>query len=185
MTAGFVAAGATVLGVDREPAYLEVATGRGLPGVELVLGDLSSCASEQPFDHVVLANVIHEVADPIGVLVAAAEALAPAGLLHLSLQNPSSLHRLVGIATGAMAALHEVSERGSRFGTNRIFDSMELRGLGARAGLRDIHHEGIMIKPFPNDVLGSLDDETLRGFVAAGRLVPEFAAMNYLIFRRT
>ncbi len=190
MTAALVGAGATVTAVDRESEYLDRAEARGLAGVHWVRADiepalLASLAGGWPeqFDHVVLANVVHELDDPVGTMASLTPALAPAGLLHVSLQNPSSLHRLVGFATGAIDVLRAISERGERFETRRLYDLFELRALCRRAGLREVHHEGVMLKPLPNAALGELDDSTMDGFVAAGRYLSELAAMHYLILR--
>lgn len=188
MTTALVAAGASVVAVDRERSYLDRAAARGLEGVTWIEGDISTFGvtdhrDGRRFDHVVVANVVHEVADPVELLAVAARHLAPWGLVHLSLQNPRSIHRLVGFATGVIDRLDEISDRGHEYETRGLFDEMELRRLGWRAGLVDVHHEGVMIKPMANDGLGALDDRTLDGFAAAARFMPAHAAMNYLIFR--
>ena len=174
MTAALVGAGATVTAVDRESEYLDRAEARGLAGVHWVRADiepalLASLAGGWPeqFDHVVLANVVHELDDPVGTMASLT----------------SSLHRLVGFATGAIEDLRAISERGERFETLRLYDLFELRALCRRAGLREVHHEGVMLKPLPNAALGELDDSTMDGFVAAGRYLSELAAMHYLILR--
>lgn len=188
MSAQFAAAGAAVVGVDREPSYLARAADRALDGATWIEGDLADPtlferAFDGLFDHVVVANVVHEVHDPVSLLNAASSQLQPWGLLHLSLQNPRSLHRLIGFATGSIDSVHEISDRGQQYETIGLYDDLELRALARRAGLVDIHHEGVMIKPTPNAALELEDDSTLEGFLAGGRFLPAHAAMNYLIFR--
>jgi 2-polyprenyl-3-methyl-5-hydroxy-6-metoxy-1,4-benzoquinol methylase len=181
MTAWFADAGAEVVAVDPSPSYLERARARGLPAVEFLEHDIVSVALERRFDHVVLANVVHEVPEP-GLLVEnAARHLGPGGLLHLTLQNPRSIHRLVGLELGQIGDLHELSARGEAFDTVAILDADQLEALGRAAGLRLRHRGGVMLKPLPNALMATLPDDVLEGFVRAARHLPEHGAMNYLV----
>lgn len=195
MTAALASRARFVTAVEREPVYLERAAERNLPNVswhcntiEEAVGALDALQGDvlapmRGFDHVVVANVLHELVDPVSVLAAARSKLAPSGLLHLSLQNPTSIHRLIGFATGQIDELTAVSDRGAAYETLRIYDIFQLRSIGRAAGLIDIHCEGIMCKPVTNAGLDGLEDSVLEGFVAAGRLLGDLAAMNYLIFK--
>ena len=183
MTAAFVAAGATVVAVDRAVTYLERATERGLDGVELVEGDIVAFDRTERFEHVVLANVVHEVPDPAALYATAARHLAPTGHLHVSLQNPGSIHRLLGRAMGLIERLDEVSERGVAYETVAVLDADQLEALGRDAGLELVHRGGVMLKPLPNALMEELPDEVLEGFVRLGPELSELAAMNHLVFR--
>ena len=187
MTSAIVAAGADVVAVDREEAYLARARARDLAAARFEIAEIEAYVSGRTpggrFDHVVLSNVLHEVADPVKVLALVRRWLSPWGLVHVTLQNPSSIHRLIGFSSGAIADLHEISDRGNQFETLRLVDLNGMRRWGREAGLRDIHHEGVMIKPLPNTQLAELNDDVMNGFAGAGRLLADHASMNYLIFR--
>jgi 2-polyprenyl-3-methyl-5-hydroxy-6-metoxy-1,4-benzoquinol methylase len=183
MTELFVAAGATVVAVDRAETYLARAADRGLDGVELVEGDIVTIDRPERFAHVVLANVVHEVPDPSALYATAARHLAPGGHLHVSLQNPGSIHRLLGRAMGLIAELGEVSERGQAFETIEVLDADQLEALGRGAGLEPVHRGGVMLKPLPNALMAELPDEVLEGFVHIGPDLPELASMNHLVFQ--
>jgi 2-polyprenyl-3-methyl-5-hydroxy-6-metoxy-1,4-benzoquinol methylase len=183
MTAAFVAAGATVVAVDRADTYLARAAERGLDGVELVQGDIVAVDRPERFDHVVMANVVHEVPEPAALYVTAARHLAPGGHLHVSLQNPGSIHRLLGRAMGLIQDLAEVSDRGREYETLEVLDADQLEALGRRAGLEPVHRGGVMLKPLPNALMAELPEEVLRGFVRIGPDLPELASMNHLVFR--
>jgi len=182
MTAQFVSAGTSVTAVDRSAAYLERAVARGLTNATFVQGDISRIEIGDQFRHVVAANVAHEVPDLDALLANCRRHLAPGGYVHLSLQNPQSLHRLVGFAMGMIADLREISPRGEAFETLRLLDAGELADAGARAGLRCIHREGVMVKPLANAMMADLADEILDGFVAISHALPDHCAMNYLVF---
>jgi 2-polyprenyl-3-methyl-5-hydroxy-6-metoxy-1,4-benzoquinol methylase len=182
MTSMFVEVGASVVGVDHAVAYLDRARGRRLARTELVESDIVAVDLGRTFDHVVVANVVHEVPDPGALFSTAARHAGAGGLVHVSLQNPRSIHRLVGLEMGLIAGLDELSERGRSLDTVAVLDVDELVALGADAGLELRHRSGVMLKPLPNDLMAGLPEPMLEGFIAAAHHLPEHAAMNYLVF---
>jgi 2-polyprenyl-3-methyl-5-hydroxy-6-metoxy-1,4-benzoquinol methylase len=184
MTAALVDHEAVVTAVDHATTYLERARARELPGVSFVEHDIVTIEHTERFRHVVVANVAHEVPDPARLFRTAAAHLVPGGLLHVTLQNPRSIHRLVGLELGQIADLRELSARGEAFDTLAILDPEALEALGRSAGLAGVHRGGIMLKPLPNDLMATLPDEVLEGFVLAARHLPEHAAMTYLVMER-
>lgn len=187
MTARLAGEQRTVVAVDRAETYLERGRTRELPGVRWLTGDL-----EEPlpgdlgaFEHVVLANVLHELDDPAGLLRrVAASHLAPGGLVHVSLQNPCSLHRLVALEMGLLDALEEVSAAGHRYATRRLYGADDVAALARACGLEVAGREGVMLKPLPNDAMAALPDDVLAGFVAAARHLPDHGAINLFRLRR-
>jgi 2-polyprenyl-3-methyl-5-hydroxy-6-metoxy-1,4-benzoquinol methylase len=184
MSEALVGAGATLVGVDRARTYLDRAEARGLEGATFVEGDIVAVDLSRRFDHVVVANVVHEVPDPGALYATATHHLAPGGALHVTLQNPRSIHRLVGQDLGLIASLDEVSDRGRQFETIEVLDADRLTALGAAVGLDVVHRAGVMLKPLPNDLMATLPDTILEGFIAVARHFPDHSAMNYLQFRR-
>ena len=188
MTGHLADAGARVTGVDRSGAYLDRARARlgdrstfieaGLaePGWERLTGD--------GFDHVLLCNLIHELPDPLALLIRARDVLAPSGLVHLSLQNPDSIHRLVAVEMGLIEDVREVSERGRRFSTLGLWADDDLAALAREAGLGVVGWEGVMLKPLPNGMMAELPPEVLDGFERAARDLPAHCAMNLLVLAR-
>jgi 2-polyprenyl-3-methyl-5-hydroxy-6-metoxy-1,4-benzoquinol methylase len=182
MSQWFSSAGAEVLGVDRSVAYLSRARARELPGAEFVVGDLTAFSSDRRFDHVVATNVLHEIDDPIAFLERCVAHLAAGGRVHVSLQNPSSIHRLIGLATGAITSLKQVSSEGSSLHTLELFDREDLIRLGAQVGLRCVAHRGLVLKPLPNSVMADLPQSILDGFAAVSDRLNDVCSMNYLVF---
>jgi 2-polyprenyl-3-methyl-5-hydroxy-6-metoxy-1,4-benzoquinol methylase len=174
-----------VVGVDRSAAYLQRARARALPRTEFVHGDLEALPDVGgDFDHVLATNVLHELADPEAFLRACRERLAGPGLLHLTLQNPRSIHRLCALELGMIDSLTTISDRGSQWGTRSMWTAEELAGLAWRAGLATIAREGIMLKPLPNDLMAGLPEAVIEGFIRASGHLPENCAMTYLVLRR-
>lgn len=185
MTAELVARGASVVAVDRSELYLERLAERELPGVTPVHADLLEAWPEgSGFDHVLATSLLHELPDPSAFLGEARERLAPAGLLHVSVPNPRSLHRLVALEMGWLESLDELSERLRTYSILRMLGPEQLDAIAASNGLRVVHREGVMLKPLPNAQMAELPAEVLEGFVRVARHVPDLCAMNLFVLRR-
>ncbi len=181
MTEILTATGANVLGVDRSETYLLRAAQR-CPDVIFVRQDFGA-VDEIAQDHIVATNVIHELDDPAAFLRHCRSLLHRDGLLHLASQNPLSIHRLVALDMGLIGDLREVSERGRKWGTRRLYTVEELHDLAWEAGFSEVSRQGIMLKPLPNEQMASLSPEVLEGFERAASWLSEYCAVNYLVFR--
>lgn len=180
MTVAFVAAGATVVGVDRSAPWLERARARRLQGATFQLADIDGLDLGGRFDHVVAANVLHEVPDLDAALAVCRQHARDGGLLHVTLPNPRSLHHLLGRAMG-LSSVGELSERAHSLETLRVVDADEL----APVGFERVHRGGVMVKPLPNALMATLPDAVLEGFLAMATELPEHCALNHLVFRAT
>lgn len=178
MTERLARRGASVVAVDREPAYLARLAARGLERVSCRTADLERYADDAVYDHVVATNVLHELDDPHGLLVRARRWLAPGGVLHVSLQNPDSIHRLVALELGLIERTEDVSELGLRYATRRIWSAAAFAELAASAGLVVRCREPVMLKPLPNALMATLPDELLAGLMRVAHRFPEHGAIN-------
>ncbi|WP_217921634.1 class I SAM-dependent methyltransferase [Miltoncostaea oceani] len=187
MSVPVAAAGGRVTGIDHAGSYLERARARDLPGARFVRAALEEPGWEDlagdGFAHVLACNLLHEMTDPVGLLRRARDVLAPGGLVHVSLQNPLSIHRLVAVEMGLIADVAEVSENGHRYATRGVHHARELMDMAWRAGLATVAREGVMLKPLPNAMMEGLPDEVLDGFERAARHLPDHCAMTYLVLR--
>jgi 2-polyprenyl-3-methyl-5-hydroxy-6-metoxy-1,4-benzoquinol methylase len=182
MTSTIADGSVAVTAIDRSNEYLERARARGLPNARFELGDLDDLpATDERFEHVLATNVLHELSDPLAFLRACRERLAPGGLVHLTLQNPHSIHRLCALELELIESLTDVSQRGAQWGTRTLWSAQQLDALAAEAGLRTQAREGIMLKPLPNAHMAELSEQVLEGFIRAARHLPEHCAMNYLV----
>ena len=110
--------------------------------------------------------------------------VGPGGLVHLSLQNPDSIHRLVALEMGLIDDVREDFARGDRFGTLDLWGADDLARLARAAGLGVVACEGVMLKPLPNAMMAELPPEVLDGFEAAARHLPAHCAVNLLVLAR-
>ncbi len=172
----------TIDALERSAAYVERAWSRALPNAQFHHGSIFGWEPPGRYEHVIAAHLVNELPDPLAFLLHCREHLAPGGLLHVSLTNPRSLHRLVAREMGLIDDLGAKSDRGERFQTVEIFDDERLEEVGAAAGLTCVHREGVIVKPLTNAQMASLDDRVIEGFDRLARLLPQHGAINYLIF---
>jgi trans-aconitate methyltransferase len=169
--------------VERTPAYHERARARGLANATFHLADVYDFSPDRRYEHVVAAHLINELPDPLALLRRIrGELLAPGGLLHVSLTNPHSVHRMVAMEMGLIADAQALSERGRSLATVEIFDADRLDALAAQAGLTNVHREPIIFKPLTNAQLAGLPDEVIAGLDRVARRFPEHGALNYAIY---
>ncbi len=185
MTGALAEAGARVTAIDRSEGYLARARERLGERATLIRAGLEDEGWEAQagagFDHVLACNLIHELDDPVALLARARAVLAPHGLVHLTLQNPDSIHRLVALEMGLIDDLRDISERGRRYGTLGLWTAGELEDLARDAGLGVVTREGVMLKPLPNSMMAALPADVLDGFERAARHLPGHCAMTYLV----
>jgi 2-polyprenyl-3-methyl-5-hydroxy-6-metoxy-1,4-benzoquinol methylase len=168
--------------VERSAAYAERARARELPRTTIHHGDIPEATPAGRFEHIVATNLINELPDPGAFLAHCAERLAAGGLLHLTANNPRSLHRLVAREMGLLEDLHAVSDRGARYPSAPLFDAETIEALARAAGLHCVHREGIVVKPLTNAQLAELPDAVIDGLDALTRELPGHGALNCFIF---
>ncbi len=181
MTAELAQADVRITAVERSERFLARARARQVAGADFHHGTVESFATDERFDHVVATQLLNELDDPLDALRRWAELLGPSGLVHLSLANPRSLHRLIALDLGLIDDLDALSERGARLGTRGILDADGLVALGRRAGLRAVHREGVLLKPFTQEHMAALPDEIVEGLDRACRHLPDNGAVNYVV----
>jgi 2-polyprenyl-3-methyl-5-hydroxy-6-metoxy-1,4-benzoquinol methylase len=184
LTSTLAGEGRRIVCVERAAAYVARAHARNLPGVEIRHEDATTFTPEGVFDHVLAINVLHELPDPSPVIRHLRDCLAPSGLLHVTLPNPRSLHRLSALAAGMITTLDAVSERGGAFGTLRLQGADEVASSMAALGLREIRRAGVLVKPLPNAAMASLSDEIIEAYDALAADLPGHGAMTYQVFAR-
>ena len=182
MTSMLVEHGVEVTAVERSPRYLALARRRALAHATFVHADAEDFEPGRRFNHVTATALLNELPDPAGFLRRCRGWLAPGGMLHVSLPNPRSIHRMVAREMGLIDDLHKLSDRGAWLATRQILDGEALAALGREAGLTCAHREPVLLKPLTNAQLAGLPDEVIDGLDAVARHFPEHGAVNYAVF---
>ena len=184
MTSLLAPAGVAITGIERSVEYLALARARSLSNSTFIEADLATYETTDRFDHVLATNLLDEFDDPTWLLRRIAGWLAPRGLLHATVPNPDSIHRLAAIAEGMIDDTSVLSERAVRFGTCRVWPADAFRDLAAASGLEVVATGGVTLKPYPNAVMARLPQAALDGLARAAELLPDYAALHYTVFGR-
>ncbi len=188
MTEVLCAAGAQVTGIEHSAAYIARAQDRQLATATFHQADIAdwladAVAPPGGFKHVVATNILHELEDLDAVMAACRRLGGPRSMMHVSLQNPSSVHRLTGRALGLIDDLAAVTDKGRSLNTLEIHDSPRLESALNAAGYDVVSRHGVMLKPFPNHEMSQLSDRQILGLIAVGSDFPDHCAINYLAAR--
>ncbi|WP_354698447.1 Trans-aconitate 2-methyltransferase [Paraconexibacter sp. AEG42_29] len=182
MTALFAERDVRIHALERSPEYVARAQARALPQTTVHEGSILEWTPPGRFEHVVATNIVGELDDPGAFLVHCREHLAPGGLLHLTANNPRSLHRLVAREMGLLDDLGAVSERGARYASSPLLSAEDIETLARAAGLICLHRSGVVVKPLTNGQLAELPDAVIDGLDALTRELPGHGALNLFIF---
>jgi len=130
------------------------------------------------YDVVVVASLLHHFNRPMDVLRHMRSWVVPGGRLIATVPNMLSMHRRLGVAMGVTDRPDAASSRNIRFGQPGRFDRDSIAHLLHDAGWRMTEIGGFLIKPFPNDLMQSLNlsDNILDGLFELGRQLPELAS---------
>lgn len=156
--------------------------------VEQAAAPLQALAGEAGFDAVLVSGLLHETAEPLALLRAAAAWLAPAGRLLASVPNAGSFHRLLAVEMGLVGRPDALGERNRLLGQPTVFDHASLAALLAQAGLVEEAFEGYLFKPLTHPqmatVAGWLGPAGTQALIELGRRFPEQAAEICILARR-
>jgi SAM-dependent methyltransferase len=184
MTSLLIPRGAEILGVERSEGYLERARALDLPGATFVQSELESFVPEGRFDHVLATNLLHEFDDPSWLLRRIVCWLVPGGLLHVTLPNPDSIHRLAALAEGLIDDPLALSDRAVCYGWRRVWAAEAFRDLAVECGFEVARRGGVTLKPYPNATMALLPQDLLDGLIRAADVIPDYAAMHYTALKR-
>jgi 2-polyprenyl-3-methyl-5-hydroxy-6-metoxy-1,4-benzoquinol methylase len=139
--------------VEPGMAFADLARSRLPAGRDIILHqafleDAQELLLGRAFDFVVVSSVIHEVADPLRLLVAVHALCTPDTVVHVNVPNVRSLHNLVGLKMGLIADLFEHSSLARRMQRTTTFDLAGLLRLMNDAGFRVETSGSYFLKPF-------------------------------------
>jgi SAM-dependent methyltransferase len=184
LTAELCGQGRAFVCIERSAKYAALARARKMPGVVVLETLLEEFSPDAGFDHVLATNLLHEFADPAAIMGRLAGFLLPGGLLHVTLPNPRSLHRLVALHAGLLDDLREMRLPPPNPNHFRLPYAEEVEAMARACGLEPAARGGILVKPLPNAGMEKLSRAVLEGFDALAETMPDHGAMTYFAFRR-
>jgi 2-polyprenyl-3-methyl-5-hydroxy-6-metoxy-1,4-benzoquinol methylase len=169
--------------VDGTREYVDEVA-RRLPGVTAVHSLFEEYAPGRTFDVAVLGHVLEHVADPVAILRATRELLAPGGTAIVTVPNANSIHRHVGVAMGMLGAVTDLNDDDRRIGHRRVYTSDVLAGDVEASGLHVEHAGGVYLKPLSNAQIEQWPEELIQAFYEVGKQWPDMCAELMVVASR-
>ena len=162
--------GIAITVVEPAPAFAKQARlgAASRPNVRVIEAFLEDAhlASER-FDMIVVGCLLHEVDDPQSLLAAVHRHCGPQTLLHLSVPNANSLHRLLAVAMGLIDCPKALSSTQVTMQQRGTYDSQALNAELNGAGFQVTDSGSLFVKPFTHAQMQQLVDQ---GFMTPAML---------------
>ncbi len=139
-------------------------------------------STDEKFDAIEMGFVLEHVDNPLSIIKQYREFLKPDGSIFIAVPNARSLHRLIGNNAGMLNNLYKLSESDLECGHRRYFDMNTIIKLISEAGLKVLHSEGILLKPFSTSQLESLklSPNVINALSSVGESLPEISNAIYI-----
>ncbi len=150
--------------------------------VEVIQGTVQDAASElkgRHYDLIIMASLLHEIEDSIGLLNAVNTLCSPDTVVHISVPNANSFHRLLAVEMGLIDNALEKSETQKAMQQSHTFDLNSLSALVKKAGFKVISSGSFFIKPFTHAQMAYLQEKNvlspqmLDGLYGMSKHLPE------------
>lgn len=161
--------------------------------IEFYLGTLESQIKNlkgKEIDFIVASSLLHEVKNAGRFLGCAHQLCHRKTVLHVSVPNAYSLHRLLAYEMGLIKTVFEKSELQKKFRQRVAFDKQELASILRKNGFKVCDEGSYFIKPFTHaqlqDMLdkGALDTKILDGLYRLGKYLPEYGCEIFINARK-
>src|SRR5262249_33496152 len=128
------------------------------------------------YDSIIMSCIIEHVIDPGLVLRRAASWLNDDGVVILVVPNKLSLHRRVGLRSGLLESMEQLSDQDLAGGHRRLYTVETLAEEIANAGLWTRQIEGIFLKPLSSSQMMDWPDTLLNAFDDVAHELREYSA---------
>lgn len=139
------------------------------------------------FDVIICAGLLHEVPDPSHFLNSLKKFMSRDTVVHLSVPNAGSLHRIIARDMGLIKELGELSERNLSLGQDIVFNMSSLNAIICENGFNVTNHGGFFLKPFSHAQMQEIDTiltpQLLDGLYEAGKSLPDMASEIFIEFK--
>ncbi len=138
------------------------------------------------FDMVICSSLLHEVKEPLKLLMAIKRACNRETIVHINVPNMNSIHRLLGMEMNIIADKFEASENNKKFQQNTNFDINKLKSMVEDSGLKVIEDGSYFVKPFSHKQMNAMmqqhiiDEKVLDGLYKITKYMPQFGSEIYV-----
>lgn len=138
------------------------------------------------FDFIVCSSLLHEVNNPLDFFKNIAAISAKDTIVHISVPNANSIHRLIAKEIGYIDDVHQMSDRNKLYQQNTVYDIDSLKELARAAGFNVLDEGSFFIKPFSHDQMYKMikqeiiEEKVLDGLYALEKYIPLYGSEIYL-----
>ncbi len=169
---------------------------RGAAGdgrITIIEGFVETAASmlvSEVFDLILVSGLLHEVSDPVAVLLGLQPLCRPNTVVHLNVPNAYSLHRLLALEMGLIEDIQTLSDRQKALQQQRTFEMGSLVSLCEMCGFTVTEKGSYFIKPFMHSQMAALHAEgvlnecMLDGLYRLERHLPGLGSEIYVNLKR-
>lgn len=135
-----------------------------------------------PFDLIMLSGLLHELPDTAPVLDATRQLCGPETIVHVSVPNTRSFHRLLAVEMGLIDRADDLSDMQRRLQQNRTFTLAELNARLAGHGFASFEEGSYFVKPFTHAQMlqlidtGLMTPQMLDGLWGMARHMPDLGS---------
>ena len=121
--------------------------------------DAAAALDGKTFDFIILSSLLHEVADPTGLLAAVRNLCTGGTLVHINVPNARSLHNRIAVKMGLIPDVFAQSLLAERMQRRSTYDLVTLEELTTRSGFHTQSFGSYFLKPFTSQQLQSMLDQ--------------------------
>lgn len=138
------------------------------------------------FDMILCAGLLSEIQKPEIILNDILRIMGKDSLLHISVPNAYSLHRLIAKEMGLINDVYDFSERNVKFQQAKVYDMEGLCSLVSNAGFQIISKGSFFLKPFTHHQMFRLleekiiDEEVLNGMYSVCKFFQGYGSEIYV-----
>ncbi len=170
-----------VVAVDGSESLIEVAKKNIKGNVTFCCALFEEFEPQGTFNTIIMTHVLEHVIDPVLLLSRAKKWLEENGTILICVPNATSLHRKIGKSMGLINELADLSETDVKVGHRRIYSIDTLKKDIQKANLTIETWGGIFLKPRPNSIMESWDDNVLDALYEAGIELPTYCSEIYVV----
>lgn len=138
------------------------------------------------YDMVVCSSLLHEVTNPDKLLEVIKWVCDKNTIIHISVPNMYSIHRLLGVEMNILSNVFDVSEGNKILQQNTNFDLQKLRMLVQRNEMIIEEEGSYFVKPFSHKQMEDMiekqiiDEHVLDGLYKLTEYMPQFGSEIYV-----
>jgi len=151
-----------------EPAFEFVQQAKklaeGRKNINIVHGfmeEIYETLSEYDFDFIIVSGLLHGVPDPVKLLHVIYQVCKANTVVHISVPNVYSFHRLLAYEMNYIGSIFEESDTGIKFQRHTRFDKQSFFKIVKENNFKILSHGTYFIKPFTNEQMEKIIDQNI------------------------